>query len=85
MEHERWMAERRADGWMLGAARDGDHKISPYLVEWHELPEEARKLDRQAVREIPSILSLAGHGVRRVGDRGGGPSSTGLYGKSGGA
>lgn len=52
MEHDRWTAWRRADGWRLGKERDVLEKISPYLVSWDELPEEMREWDREAVRRI---------------------------------
>jgi hypothetical protein len=60
MEHERWMAERRRDGWKWGLVRDPDRKVSPYLISWHRLPEDVREIDRQAVRSIPRLLSLVG-------------------------
>ncbi|MDX1934971.1 MAG: NAD-binding protein [Capsulimonadales bacterium] len=64
MEHERWMAERRAAGWTFGP-RDPDRKTNPNLVPWPELPEEGREFNRQTIRELPESLALAGFQVYR--------------------
>jgi release factor glutamine methyltransferase len=69
MEHERWVAERRGDGWTPGPERDLINKRTPYLVPWEGLSEAARDLDRDTVREIPRFLAEAGLGiVRRAAD-----------------
>jgi hypothetical protein len=65
MEHDRWVAERRRDGWTLGPHRDVSHKTSPYLVPWAELSDHARDLDRETVRRIPKFLSGLGFAVVR--------------------
>jgi hypothetical protein len=65
MEHERWTAERRADGWTLGEERDVLNKVSPYLVAWDKLPEDIREWDREAVRRIPELLAGVGLEIRR--------------------
>jgi hypothetical protein len=65
MEHDRWVAERRAAGWTLGPARDVERKLSPHLVPWEDLAEEFREYDREAVRVIPEILADAGLAIRR--------------------
>ena len=64
-EHERWVAERRAAGWIAGPARDVERKITPYLVPYAILPEEVKEWDRQAVRAIPEVLAIAGFEVYR--------------------
>jgi hypothetical protein len=63
MEHERWMAERLRNGWVLGSQRDPDKKISPYLVPWSKLTEEVKDQDRNPVRLIPKMLEKAGFEV----------------------
>ncbi len=67
MEHGRWVAERLSDGWVWGKERDMIQKISPYLVPWSQLPEEARAWDRDAVRKIPELLAKVGLEIRREG------------------
>lgn len=66
MEHDRWVAERRASGWTAGAVRDVERKITPYLVPWDQLSEEVREYDRDAVRAIPELLAEAGFEIHRA-------------------
>ncbi|MGA1793865.1 MAG: potassium channel family protein [Thermoplasmatota archaeon] len=64
MEHYRWNAEKYLNDWTLG---DDRKKLqSPYLVSWEELSEDIREYDREAVRNIPSILKSAGYGIYRI-------------------
>jgi hypothetical protein len=58
-EHDRWCAERKANGWQLGP-RDDARKRHPDLLRWDDLPEQARHKDRQAVRDLPAILAETG-------------------------
>ena len=67
MEHERWMAERRAEGKVYGPVREGNQH--PDLVDWQYLSETAREKDRDAVREIPAILQEAGFQILRLAPR----------------
>ena len=67
MEHDRWMKERRIAGWVHGPERSIEHKISPYLVLWAELPDDMKELDREAVRAIPEVLAQAKFEVYRLG------------------
>jgi hypothetical protein len=69
VEHSRWMAQRLADGWRLGAKRDVLAKTSPYFVPYAELPEAEKEKDRQAVRNIPRLLAVAGLRIRRASPR----------------
>lgn len=65
LEHRRWVAERRANGWSEGP-RDPARRQTPFLVPYGELPEEVRELDRQAVRAIPTLLRSIGLEIRRA-------------------
>lgn len=65
MEHDRWVEERRRDGWTFGTERDPERKISPYLVPWEELLGEIKEYGREAVRAIPEVLAEAGFEVYR--------------------
>ena len=65
MEHERWKAERLSSGWTLGKKKDATKKITPYLVPWSALSDEAKEWDRQPVRNIPQLLANVGLEVRR--------------------
>ena len=66
MEHDRWWAERLSEGWTPAPEKSVERKESPYLVPWEQLPEEVRDYDRDAVRNIPSVLADAGYAVVRV-------------------
>jgi hypothetical protein len=56
MEHERFVAERRAAGWQsTDGPKDVARKLAPYLVDWEALPDEIREYDREAVRVIPAL------------------------------
>lgn len=57
LEHRRWLRERQQAGWRYGSAKDVEHKRSPYLVPWEELPDRAKEWNRSAVRSIPSLLA----------------------------
>jgi voltage-gated potassium channel Kch len=65
MEHERWVEDRRREGWRPGP-RDPEARTSPYLVPWEALGDEVRELDREAVLAIPALLSSAGYRIVRV-------------------
>jgi len=57
MEHERWVAEKRLDGWhYTEGAKNIAARLSPSLVSWEQLPESERQKDRDAVHNIPSLL-----------------------------
>jgi ppGpp synthetase/RelA/SpoT-type nucleotidyltranferase len=70
-EHGRWVLERLESGWRLGGPKNLATKVSPYLVPWQELEDEAREWDRQTVRKIASRLIQLGVCITRRGDSGG--------------
>jgi RyR domain len=72
-EHERWMQERQAQGYVPGPDRAA--RQHPDLVPWADLGGNARDKDRDAVREIPSILRQAGFQIVRLPPRS--PASSG--------
>ena len=66
LEHERWMAEKRRDGWRLGPRKDAAARVHPSLVPYDELPAAEQKKDRDAVRQIPPLLARLGFRVCRL-------------------
>jgi hypothetical protein len=66
LEHGRWMRERVAEGWRLGPVRDNENLIHPEIRPYHELSDEERDKDTQAVRLIPELLAIAGYRVVRL-------------------
>jgi hypothetical protein len=65
-EQLRWAEAARAKGWRRGGVRDDDRRLSPYLVDWEQLPGDGQDQCRDAVRDIPEILAEAGFQVVRL-------------------
>jgi hypothetical protein len=66
IEHERWLAERRENGWRFTSGpKRVDRKQSPDMVAWEELTEVAKEKDRVIFRALPELLAEAGYGLRR--------------------
>jgi voltage-gated potassium channel Kch len=63
LEHGRFTAERLLLGWTRGV-RDPARFVSPHLVPWQQLSEEAKEYDREVMRDLPSVLAEHGLGVR---------------------
>lgn len=58
IEHRRWIADRRLEGWSYGPTRDSKLKHHPMLIEWESLPDEEREKNRDFVRESPQSSNL---------------------------
>ncbi len=63
LEHEAWMAERIATGWVPGTDADPEKKTTPYLIPYRLLPDEVKDLDRDPVKNIPRLLREIGMAV----------------------
>jgi len=66
LERACWNVARLLDGWKWGPIKDVAKKVSPYIVPWSALPEEAKELDREAVRDIPHLLAEIGLEIVRI-------------------
>ncbi len=66
LEHERFMEEKKRQGWVQGEKRDNNKKIRTDLIPWNELEEEIKDLDRDAVKAIPELLAQAGLEIYRM-------------------
>ncbi|HEY3259495.1 MAG TPA: NAD-binding protein [Pseudonocardiaceae bacterium] len=64
LEHQRWVTERQAAGFIHGPVRQG--RFHPDLVDWEYLSEEGRNKDIEFVRHIPDLLQDAGFQVLRL-------------------
>jgi hypothetical protein len=58
LEHERWMKERRAEGWRRGD-RDDERKRTPYLVGWSQLEDGIKDNDRAVIRSLETVYTAA--------------------------
>ena len=65
LEHERWIEERLADGWVYGPEKDIEKRISPWLVPYSELPDEIKEIDRRAVKDLIGALENIGLALGR--------------------
>lgn len=45
-QHDAWMADKVAGGWVHGEVKDADAKTHPCIVPFEELPEFQRKKDK---------------------------------------
>jgi voltage-gated potassium channel Kch len=64
VEHKRWLANKRAEGWRYGPERDNAKKLNPFLVDWEALPESEKEFNRVTVRRLPAILARADFEIR---------------------
>lgn len=67
-EHNRWVVEKRKDGWFPAADTERESKNSFYrlhnaLFPWGKLPADLKELDRAPVRNIPKFLDEAGYEI----------------------
>jgi hypothetical protein len=65
-EHERWMANRKSNGWTYGPQRNEETRQHPSMVDWAMLSESERDKDRSAIVGIPSVLADAGLQIVRL-------------------
>ncbi len=57
--HDVWAAQRLAQGWTYGPARDDGAKTHPCLVPYDQLPESEKDYDRKAAGEtLKALLQL---------------------------
>jgi hypothetical protein len=63
VEHGRFTAERLLSGWTRGV-RDPARFVSPHLVPWPQLSEEAKAYDRELMLDLPPVLAEQGLGAR---------------------
>lgn len=66
LEHQRWVEERRQNGWLFkSGSKNIVKKTSPHMVPWEKLSWEIKESDRNMVRNLPSFLAQAGFQIYR--------------------
>jgi hypothetical protein len=55
LEHERWNAQRRMDGWRWAVRRLDSRRQHPSLLPFERLPEDTKEYDRVFIRQTQSI------------------------------
>jgi hypothetical protein len=58
-EHNNWRAVKHSQGWTYGPQRDGERMTHPDMVDYAELSEAAKQIDRDLVGRIPVVLAKA--------------------------
>ena len=64
MEHDRWLRERKARGFVYGPVREGH--AHPDVTPWELLSDETREKDARFIRALPSLLTDAGFQILRL-------------------
>lgn len=57
-QHDAWMAQKTADGWVYGEEKDEEAKTHPCLVAFDELPQEQRSKDHLFVEAVKSLAKI---------------------------
>jgi len=64
-EHDLWVEERVANGWIYGKNKDVINKISPYVASWEDIPPEVQNYDFETVDFIIPAVEAIGMYVCR--------------------
>ncbi len=59
-QHEAWMAEKLADGWVYGEKKDPAAKTHPCLVDYAALPEAQRRKDALFIATVRAMATALG-------------------------
>jgi hypothetical protein len=60
LEHERWMAQRRMDGWRrTDGPKDQDRRLHPSLAPYEALSDDVQEYDRAYIRETQAACASA--------------------------
>ncbi len=65
MEHERWIRDKKAQGWRYGTAKDPELKLTPAMLPYAELDPLKKEMIRKNVREVPAYLRKMGYELYR--------------------
>jgi len=57
LEHERWMAERRINGWTFSKERCNSRRLHPDLIPYEQLSDESKSYDRQMITSLIEMMS----------------------------
>jgi len=67
-EHDRWVAEKRRQGWIAAPSQDRRSRndvlrLHNFLFRWEDLSEQTKELDRMTARNLPKHLATAGYEI----------------------
>lgn len=63
--HDVWAAGRIAEGWIYGAEKDAEKKVTPLLIPYCELPESEKEYDRNAALETLRLIIKMGYQIEK--------------------
>ncbi len=63
--HDAWAAGRIKDGWVYGPKLDGEKKTTPNLVDYSDLTESEKDVDRATVTQTIKMLLHLGYKIER--------------------
>ena len=63
--HDIWAAQRLADGWKYGLARNDAEKLHPCLVPYEDLPESEKAYDRNTAMQTLKAITKLGFKINR--------------------
>jgi hypothetical protein len=66
LEHALWMKAKIAAGFTFGKPTAEDPLRNENLVEWEQLDNEIKKIDRNLIKGIPQILARAGYAIEKI-------------------
>jgi hypothetical protein len=70
MEHERWVAERRREGWTYSPGpKNMVRRTSPYMVTWRDLRDDVKEWDRVFIRGLAAFLAKDAFQIIRLEQR----------------
>ena len=64
--HEVWARKRVSEDWTYGPEKNAEHKQTPWLVPYCELPEAEKDTDRQVIRESVKAAYALGWRVKML-------------------
>ena len=65
MEHQRWLADRRINGWKFAKTRDDQNKLHPNMKPYNELNEADKQKDRDSVLKMLDVVRSKGYRIVR--------------------
>lgn len=63
--HETWARQRAQAGWTYGGVHDYEAKKHPSMVEYEELPESEKDMDRATVLQTIKMLLWMGYRIEK--------------------
>lgn len=62
-QHDTWLKDRQDNGWTYGTTVSLKNKTHPLIRQWHDLPEQFRKVDTDQPQSLLDLLNDQGYTV----------------------